>query len=46
LQMFDNIDSIQDVVSKLNSITSEELHDIAMDIFQPNTYSSLTYVPI
>jgi len=46
LQVFGEIDSIQEIVSKLNAITAEELHAIAVDMFQPNTFSSLTYVPI
>ena len=45
LQVFGEIDSLQEIVSKLNSITSDELHKIAIEIFQPQTFSSLTYVP-
>lgn len=43
LLYFDDYSSIEEAIEKINKITSEELFEIANEIFNPNTLCSLIY---
>ena len=43
LLVYNTIDSMETIAAKINAITSEKLLDIANEIFDTSTLSSLTY---
>lgn len=42
---FDCIDSLEDVIAKMNAVTAEEILEISNEIFNPNTLTSLLFEP-
>jgi predicted Zn-dependent peptidase len=42
---FDRVDTIEDMISKIESISSKELLEIANEVFIPDRFSMLTYLP-
>ena len=45
LLLYGNVDSLNDTFKKINKITSEELQDIANEIFMKEHLSSLIFKP-
>jgi predicted Zn-dependent peptidase len=43
LLFFDKIESIEDLVKKLDAVTATQLLDTANDIFEPSKISTLIY---
>ena len=43
LQLFNRIDTLEEVFAKIHDITSAEIHKIANEIFNPKKMSSITY---
>lgn len=43
LQLFDRIDSLEEIYKKVEAITAAELQDVAKEIFDPNRMSHLIY---
>lgn len=43
LQLFGKIDTLEELYTKINEITAEELHTIANEVFEPKKMSSITY---
>ena len=39
------VDSLQEVLNKIDSITSEQLQEVANDVLAPSKLSYLTYLP-
>ena len=44
--LYDKVDDLKTTHDKINAITSEELQDIANNIFNEKSLSSLIYQPI
>jgi predicted Zn-dependent peptidase len=42
---YDRVDTIEDMIKKIEAISSKDLLEIANEIFIPNQFSMLTYLP-